>query len=161
MVKKNHLYITLVWIAFGIFFSLYAYTIGLGKLSGPGPGFMPFWVGIIVTGLACYKLIKETLLKKGEAGPVAQSIEKTKKSSFMGKLILIIAVLLVYALFLETLGYIVTTFLAMMFLLRFAGFTQWVRIIIYSAIIVGVSYFTFRYLGVRFPAGVFTHFGFY
>ncbi len=161
MAKKHHLYITLVWIVFGIFFSLYAYKIGLGKLSSPGPGFMPFWVGLIVTGLACYKLIKETLLQRGEDGPVAQSIEKTKKSSFMGKLILVIAALLAYALFLESLGYIVTTFLVMMFLLRFAGFTQWVKIITYSVIIVGVSYFTFQYLGVRFPAGVFTRFGFY
>jgi len=161
MVKKHHPYITFVWIAFGIFFSLYAYTIGLGKLSGPGPGFMPFWVGIIVTGLACYKLIKEILLKKGEVSPVSQSTEKTKKRSFMGKLILIIAVLLAYAIFLESLGYIITTFLVMMFLLRFAGFTQWVRIITYAAIIVGVSYFAFKYLGVRFPAGIFTRFGFY
>jgi di/tricarboxylate transporter len=135
--------------------------IGLGKLSSPGPGFMPFWVGVIIACLACYKLLKESLLKREEADAVARSVEKAKKKSFMGKLILIILVLLAYALFLESLGYIIVTFLVMMFLLRFAGFTQWAKIAAYSAIIVGVSYSLFQYLGVRFPAGLLEHFGLY
>ena len=159
--KKNHLYITLVWIAFGIFFSLYAYTIGLGKLSSPGPGFMPFWVGVIITCLACYKLLKDSLLKREEADVVARHVEKTRKNSFIGKLILVILVLLAYALFLELLGYVIATFFVMIFLLRFAGFTRWAKITAYSAIIVGVSYSLFRYLGVRFPAGLLEHFGLY
>ena len=65
--KKYPLYIILVWIALGVFVSIYAYKLGMGKLSEPGAGFIPFWLGIIVAGLALFKLVKEYRGKgKGE-----------------------------------------------------------------------------------------------
>jgi putative tricarboxylic transport membrane protein len=157
-VKKYQLYIILVWIAIGIFVSSYAFKIGLGKLSVPGPGFMPFWLGIIIACLALYKLIKEFFLKKKESNTDTQTSTEVK-SSFMGKLIFITMTLLAYALLLEQAGYIIITFLVMVLLLRFSGYTQWSRIIAYSIIIVGVSYVMFQYLGVRFPVGVLGYFG--
>ena len=81
--------------------------------------------------------------------------------SRVSKLVFIAVTLLAYALVLDWLGYIITTFLAMILLLRFSGYTQWIRIVVYSIIIVGISYLMFRYLGVQFPAGVLSHFGLY
>jgi putative tricarboxylic transport membrane protein len=158
-VKKYQLYIILVWIAIGIFVSSYAFKLGLGKLSGPGPGFMPFWLGVIIACLALYKLTKEFLLKKKESNTDTQTVNAAVKSSFIGKLVFIIMTLLAYALLLDQAGYIIITFLVMVLLLRFSGYTQWSRIIAYSIIIVGISYFMFQYLGVRFPVGVLGYFG--
>lgn len=158
--KKYPLYITLVWITLGIFVSIYSYKLGMGKLSEPGPGFIPFWLGIIVSGLALFKLVKESRVKADE-GADSKTVKEAGRSSSLGKLIFIAITLFVYALVLDWLGYIITTFLAMILLLRFSGYTQWVRILVYAIIIVGISYLMFLYLGVQFPAGVLSHFGIY
>ena len=79
--------------------------------------------------------------------------QQRERSSGVGKLVFIALTLLAYALVLEWLGYIIITFLAMILLLRFSGYTSWIRIIVYAAIIVGISYFMFHYLGVMFPPG--------
>ena len=141
----------------GIFVSTYAYTIGLGKLSGPGPGFMPFWIGIIFVGLGIYKIstqIREIRVNSASAGK-----NVTVRASGIGKIILVTAILFAYALLLEYLGYILATFIAMVLLLRFAGYTRWVPVIVYAILIAGLSYFLFHYLGVLFPVGVFNNFG--
>jgi len=160
-VKKYPLYITLVWLALGIFVFIYTYRLGLGKLSGPGPGFMPFWVGVIITCLALYKLIKEFLLKSKEADTDNQTERTTGESIFTGKLLFIVITLLAYALLLDLLGFIIATLLAMVILLRFSGYTHWGRIFVYSIIIVGAGYFLFKYLGVNFPVGLLGYFGLY
>lgn len=154
--KKYPLYMTLVWIVLGFFVSIYAYKLGLGNLSVPGAGFMPFWLGIIIACLAFYKLVTEFLIHTDGREAKKEDISPgTKKSTGIAKLAFIAAVLFVYAFVLEPLGYIITTFLAMILLLRFAGFTRWILIVVYSAIIVGVSYLMFHYLGVMLPPGVF------
>jgi len=158
-VKKFPLYIIVFWIALGIFISVYAYRLGMGRLSEPGPGFMPFWLGVIVSALALYKLISS--LKGEQEGTDNKAFRTTGWSSSHSKLVFITLTLLVYALFLEWLGYIIITFLVMILLLRLSGYTQWVRIIIYATIIVGTSYLMFEYLGVDFPAGVLSYFGLY
>ena len=159
--KKYPLHITLIWIALGIFISIYAYKLGMGKLSEPGPGFMPFGLGVIVFFLSIYKLVKESLWKGDKESAKDKTVKGAGWSVSLSKLVFIALILFAYALFLEWLGYIITTFLAMMLLLRVSGYTQWTRIIIYAVIIVGGSYFMFLYLGVRFPPGVLSHFGLY
>jgi putative tricarboxylic transport membrane protein len=155
-VKKYPLYITLVWAGLGLFVSIYAYKMGLGKLSVPGAGFMPFWLGIIIACLAFYKLITEFLMHADGKQAKEEDISPgAEKSTGLLKLAFIAIVLFAYAFVLEPLGYIITTFLALILLLRFAGFTRWILIVVYSAIIVGVSYFMFHYLGVMLPPGVF------
>ncbi len=94
------------------------------------------------------------------AGTDEKNVSAVKsRYSGIGKLAFITIILFAYALLLEPLGYIVTTFFAMVLLLRFAGYTRWILIIIYAVIIVGVSYFLFHYLGVMFPAGIFRNLG--
>lgn len=159
--KKFPLYIIVFYISLGIFISIYAYKLGMGHLSEPGPGFMPFWLGAIVSALALCRLVKEFFRKGKEEGTDDKTFGTTKWSSSHSKLVFIALTLFVYALFLEWLGYIITTFLAMILLLRLSGYTQWVRIIVYAAIIVGASYAMFVYLGVDFPAGVLSYFGLY
>ena len=57
--RKVHLYITLFWMALGIFVAAYSYWLGLGKLLDPGPGLFPFLLGLAVLLLGVYKLTKE------------------------------------------------------------------------------------------------------
>ena len=82
--------------------------------------------------------------------------EKEKGSLFdnTGKIVVFTAVLLAYTFLLEPLGFLMTTFLGMVVLLRIAGYTQWVRIIVYAVIISVISYTGFTYLGTRLPPGI-------
>ncbi len=141
----------------GIFVSTYAYTIGLGKLSGPGPGFMPFWIGIIFVGLGLYKLSAQLRTRREDRVPAEKKLVAGPSS--IGKIVLVTAILFAYALLLDYLGYILATFIAMALLLRFAGYTRWVLVIVYALLIAGLSYFLFHYLGVLFPVGIFNNFG--
>jgi hypothetical protein len=65
------------------------------------------------------------------------------------------AVLFAYALFLEGLGFHVTTFVVLAILFRLGGYKRWVQVLGYSAIVVAITYLLFTYLGVRFPPGIF------
>jgi sterol desaturase/sphingolipid hydroxylase (fatty acid hydroxylase superfamily) len=148
-VKKYPSYITLVWIALGVFVAAYSFKLGVGNLRSPGPGFFPCLLGEFMAHAKATD-------KDKEAVPTEEGMP-----SRVSKLVSIALTLLAYALLLEWLGYIIVTFLAMILLLRFSGYTSWMRIIAYSVIIAGVSYFIFHYLGVMFPPGVLRYLGLY
>jgi hypothetical protein len=159
-VKKDPSYITLVWIALGVFVAAYSFKLGVGNLRSPGPGFFPCLLGVIICCLALYKLITECLVHAKATGTGKETVPTGAGTpSRVSKLVFIALTLLAYALMLEWLGYIIITFLAMILLLRFSGYTSWTRIIAYSVIIAGISYFIFHYLGVMFPPGVLSHLG--
>jgi putative tricarboxylic transport membrane protein len=148
--------------ALGIFVSAYSLKYGLGHLNSPNPGFFPCLLGVILCCLALYKLITEFLAHAKVTDAAKETVPaEARRPSRVGKLVFIALTLLAYALFLEWLGYIIITFLTMILLLRFSGYTSWVRIIAYAVIIAGVSYFTFHYLGVMFPPGVLKYIGLY
>jgi putative tricarboxylic transport membrane protein len=151
--KKVHLYITLFWIALGIFFAFFSYRLGLGQFLEPGPGLFSFGLGLAIALLGIYQLIRTYLsLRKGEGG-----LEGGREEKFFGnagRLVVLTAVLLAYAILFQRLGYLLTTFLGMALLLRIAGYARWVPIIVYAAVISIISYTGFTYLGTTFPPGI-------
>jgi putative tricarboxylic transport membrane protein len=152
--ERHHRLVTLFWAALGIFVAAYSYRLGLGKLLEPGPGLMPFALGTILCLLALCKLVGETRSGNREEGPIIKAQVHVGGRGDVGRIAGITLTLLIYALLLEVLGYIVTTFLVMAFLFRFAGYRGWPLILLYAAIIAGVTYFGFTYLGTRFPPGI-------
>ncbi len=140
----NNVYVLLILFALGIFVSSYSYKICIGSLSNPGPGLFPFLLGILLFSLSLYKMKKEIRNKTTESGH--------HPLRFKG-LMALVSILLFYSLFLQTLGYIVSTFITLSLLFRTAGYKHWFRILIYAICIVFIVYFIFTYLGVRFPQG--------
>lgn len=149
---KLYLYITLFWIAFGIFVAAYSYGIGLGKLLDPGPGLFPFVLSLTVVLLSACKLGKFNSIKKDKEELIQEKKETPSENT--GKTVILVLVLLVYAFLLEPLGFLITSFFTMVILLRVGGYTQWVRIIVYAAIISIVSYTGFTFLGTQLPSGI-------
>jgi putative tricarboxylic transport membrane protein len=151
--KKLHLYITFFWIALGIFVGGYSYLIGLGKLLDPGPGLFPFTLSLVVLLLSIYKLAKELPSIEERKG---ESRKQKEHNSFenTGKIVILTVILFAYTYILEPLGFLLTTFLVMAALLRVAGYTQWIRIIVYAIIICVITYAGFTYLGTNLPTGI-------
>jgi hypothetical protein len=146
--RRYDLAIRFFWLALGLFVIIYSYALGLGKLIDPGPGLLPFLLGLIFFVLSSVRLIMVIRLRQAE-----ESQEGTKKIEYW-RIIIIVVALLIWAFVLESLGFLIATFVLMTLLYRGAGFTKWHTAIFWGLITVLVTYFIFTYLGVRFPPGV-------
>lgn len=153
--------ITLFWIGLGVFVSAYSFRLGLGTFLKPGPGLFPFSLGVSISLIALYKLVMEFLSEHKKDGPLDKPQVPSDARYHIGKLAILTIILLAFALLLEPLGYIITTFLGMALLLRTTGYQKWTSIIPYAAIISGVTYFGFTYLGTMFPPGILSYLGLY
>jgi putative tricarboxylic transport membrane protein len=153
--RKSSLCTTIFWVALGAFVSAYAYIkLGIGKFHAPGSGLMPFLLGVLFGFLALYKLVM-ALLGHGESEePPKEEEEAGLHGIVYKKVILVVVALFAYAILIEPLGFILTTFFTMTLLFRSAGFKRWSIAAASSAGVVLITYFLFTYLGVRFPPGV-------
>ena len=105
------------WVALGLFISIHAYNrLGLGTLSSPGPGLMPFLVGALLSAISLFSLVGR-LRQKIRPGIAGES----KRRPELGRIGLVLGSLIGYAFFLERLGYLVTAFLMLALLFRSMG----------------------------------------
>ena len=146
--RRYDLTIRFFWLALGLFVVIYSYTLGLGKLIDPGPGLLPFLLGLIFLILSSVRLVTVIQLREAE-----ETGEEKKKIEYW-RIILIVVALLIWAFVLESLGFLIATFILMTLLYRAAGFNKWYAAIFWGLITVLVTYFVFTYLGVRFPPGI-------
>ena len=101
-----------------------------GRTSfGPGVGFLPFWIGVVIAGLAIMLIIS----------PSRGAAEASKKPLFPRGDHLISVVLLpvslgVYIYFLDIVGYVVMTLLFTVFLMRVVMHAKWKMTLIVSVL---------------------------
>jgi putative tricarboxylic transport membrane protein len=146
--RKYDLTIRFFWLALGLFVVIYSYTLGLGKLIDPGPGLLPFLLGMIFLILSSVRFVTVMRLREAE-----ETGEEKKKVEYW-RIILIVVALLIWAFVLESLGFLIATFVLMTLLYRAAGFNKWFAATFWGLVTVLVTYFVFTYLGVRFPPGI-------
>lgn len=94
--------------ATGGFMAWQADKLSLGSFRRPGPGFFPFWVGLLLTGMAVVILVQAVKGKPGVSEP----------GSSKSKVILALVAIFVYAFVLEPVGYLLSTFFLMFLLLK-------------------------------------------
>ena len=137
---------SLFWLAIAIFFSLDGFiNLKLGSLRSPGPGFFPFWGGVVL-GLLSLVLLLSSLKNMGTL-----SLSVLKSS----KLLLVTGALLAYLLLLETFGFMTITFLFLFLLFRIE-YRGWVFSAVTALIGAVSSYALFQlWLKTQLPAGPF------
>lgn len=126
-----------------------ARTLDMGRVVKPGPGFFPFWLGIalVIVSLA---LILQLRRQKAEV-----PIQRLWKGLRWEKILYALGALLLYAFFLESLGYILATFFLLSFLLRVIDAQRWPVVIFGSAITSFITYALFKiWLQVQLPVGL-------
>src|SRR5208337_4708223 len=89
----------------GIFFALYARTVEVGSWHEPGPGFLPFWAGIILDAMALFLLFGSYARK---AWPIRPSF--FPRTDSWKRVLATFLALIAYNLFLSYLGFTATTF---------------------------------------------------
>ena len=114
-----------IGILIGLAFCIASASLGLGTLHQPGPGFLPFLVGSALLFLSAIILVP-ALRKKEEAKGerMAGGMGKYRKGG------LILLALMFYKVALSFLGFTVTTFLFVAFLMKMVETQRWPRTLI-------------------------------
>lgn len=112
----------------GIFFTLYARTVEVGTFTEPGPGFLPFWAGLTLVAMSIILFLKSYARKAETVTPSFLPQPDSWK-----RVLAVFLSLIAYNLFLTPLGFTITTFLFLVFLVKFIFPQTWKR-----SLVVGV-----------------------
>ena len=138
------------WIGFLFaLFSLYvcveSVRLGLGTYHRPGPGFLSFLAGIIL-GVLSLALISLVLFR---------STEKAQVWHNRDQILMVFLAMLGFTLLLEWLGFILTAFLLIGFLLKVVERRGWGFSLGVALVVAGASYVVFDlWLRAQLPAGI-------
>ena len=117
--KRIYLYSNLFWLLFTLFVCIEAYRMHLGTINDPGPGFFPFCVGLVMLGLSLAALIQSA--SKTENGQKTLGWKPVR----WWNIVIILTAIVVYAVTLETVGFVINTFLFVGLLLKVVEPQPW------------------------------------
>ena len=149
--KKNDRCSSLFWAALGFYVAYEGVRLEIGSSSEPQAGYIVFWSGVILAGLSL-GLFFQTFLSKNEG--------EEKKALWHGiewpKGAKIVVSLLFYAFVLKSLGFLLSTFFLLLFLLKGLEPQKWrvalalsIVVTVFCQIIFGMIF------ELRLPGGVF------
>lgn len=140
----------LFFILLSLFICQQSIVIGLGTLHHPGPGLLVFGAGAGIGVLAFWFLIRSLVLRKQIRGEVVGDERTLRK----GKLSLICLSLFGYAFALNWLGFLLSTFVFILFVLLIIESKRGWRILVKGVLITIGNYLIFvEWLGVNLPKG--------
>jgi hypothetical protein len=137
----------LLFFAIGI--SIQSYKLSLGTMAEPGPGFFPMGSGITLGALSLLIFTKAILTSENRPNPFWPDKKAVRK------IILVVLTILLYAISLEYLGFLLCTFLSMLFLLKVIEPQKWFPAIFFAVITSLSSYTVFEiFLKSQLPKGL-------
>jgi len=117
---------------------------------GPGMGFLPFWLAVLMAVLSVLLLFDATMRKSASAGkpfPTSQALRNVG---------MVIAGLGVYIAVLDTVGFAVSTVLYVVYLLAIVQNERWLKSAVISLLSTGGLYVVFQVLlEVKLPQNIF------
>jgi len=121
------------------------------RTFGPGSGFLPFWLGIILAALSLILIATASLRRKaGPDGPV-----------FPGKeglltVVKVLGGLALFTLLMETLGFVVNTFIFVAYLMGVVQREGWRSVFLTALLTTACLYIVFHVLlGIALPRNMF------
>ena len=146
--KNNDQRSSLFWLVIGLAIAFFSLKYGLGSLSSPGPGFLPFLTGLAMIGLSLTVFFQQ-LAQKGR-----ERMRDLWKQGHWPSIVMVLGALVLYALFFNFLGFIVATFLLIVFLLRVMEPMGWIKVLFVAVCASGGSYIVFQFwLEAQLPKG--------
>jgi len=149
--KKKDLIPAFFWMGLSIAVVFSSYRLQVGTLRNPGPGLMPFLLGILLFLCSIPVLVRALLIIKRDT---QQEEERIWSGVDFKKLILVLFSLVCYALILERIGFAIATFLLLVVLFKVIGSRRWPFALMTSVIVVLLSYLLFVVLlKIEMPSG--------
>lgn len=135
-------------LVFGVGFALGARQYPYGTPNGPGSGFLPFWLGLTMTGLAVGLLVRAT--RATEPGP-----PWLPGGRALARLVVVIVAAALFIWLMPVLGMTLTTALFLVGLLRFLEGHTWTATLGVAVAVSAVNWLVFiHWLNVPFPLGL-------
>ncbi len=116
----------LFWLFVGLGLSIWSLTYEIGRLTQPGPGYLPLALGIILILLSLILLLGQ---RKRDSGK-KQIVSSRPRGSGWKKVLYTVLVLAVAAFFFEKVGYLFTFFVLIILLMKGAEPQSWKRILL-------------------------------
>ena len=124
----------IMYMVIGLFFTVMATQYPMGTAAKMGPGYFPFWLGLVMTGLGLLVLIKSLSAKA--------AIEKIP--SFNWKVIgLITGSVVLYGVLLPTMGFIVAVFVLVFMSASASHEFHWKGTVVNAVILNVIAYVAF------------------
>ncbi len=150
--KRIHLYCNIFWLVFSLILCIESYRLSIGAIRNPGPGLFPFCLGFVMASLSLIGIIQS--LGKYENGKTVDSQQPYR----WWKIAVIITSILAYALALETLGFLICTFIFVSLLLKVVEPQPWKVAIVGGLIAAVSSHIIFNILlQSQIPSGIFRY----
>jgi hypothetical protein len=139
------------WVILGALVAIHSTRLGIGNLNEPGPGFIFFAAGLFLSILGIVDLV----INAKKSGETEITIDLLWGGKNWWKIIIVIAYLCLFLGFFDKLGFALSSFLLIIFLLKVSGSISWGKIILFalSSSIMGVLVFRY-WLQVPFPRGI-------
>lgn len=146
----------LFWLGFSILVGIESHRLGLGSLHKPGPGFLFFWASVFLGIMSIL-----VLLRARESGRREKTEMNLFQRAHLFKIILVLISVFLYAIFMETVGFILITLLLFIFLLGVIEKKRWVYTIFVSLMVTASTYLIFEvWLKSQLPKGILEFFRF-
>lgn len=140
------------WLIVSAYICINSTRLGLGRFHNPGPGFLFFWGGIVLGILSIIVLIMALVSKRKG---IQEGEERIFGNINWVKVIAVVLSLIAYGIILERLGFLVSTFLFIAFLLSSIEPKKWYIVIITAIVSSSLTYALFEiWLKVRLPKGI-------
>jgi hypothetical protein len=147
--RKRDIVSSLVWLGLGGLFVLGAWQQGLMRRGVPGPGFLPFFSGLVLVAVSLAVLLPALLGAPEEARTPAPAPGSRRR------VLLALGALSGYGIALEYLGYLLTTLLFMLSMGQLIQPRRWGMVSLLAGLTAVCSYVLFVVLlEVPLPKGV-------
>ena len=137
--RKAHIIANLIWLALAVAVGAESVRLKVGSFHTPGPAFLPFFAAALLGILSLISLI-QTWREREEKGP----------GPWVGtplvKIALLSGVLFCYTALLNVLGFLLGTFLLLLFLFRVVEPMGWKTVLIVTVLTMGGTYLLFGVL---------------
>lgn len=143
---------SLFWLAIGLISIYGSIRLGLGVLREPGSGFLSFLAGSFLGLMALILFFHSFLRGRGLSAKVSALWEGVN----WRRPVIVSLLTLGYIIFLERLGFFITSFLLIFVILKWLENFLWKKAILIPALTLGASYLLFiLFLKVNLPKGPF------
>jgi hypothetical protein len=152
--KQREMSEGIFWVVIGGMICILALQYGLGSFRAPGPGFVAFLSGILIGGVGAVMILSKSI-SMGRAKETTRGADLGIPAVSRGRLAYTIMFLLAYAILMDPLGYILSTFLVMFGLFFDWEKRNWFWSAFFSITVSLVSYLVFEvWLHCQLPRGI-------
>lgn len=150
---RKNVYSSLLFLLFSVYISIESYRLGPGTLRKPGAGYFPF-IASAALGIISLSVLIRTLLKEAPKPIMEDSVTRAEPLNWQNIVLTLVAMLVYVAIF-SWLGFVLSTFLIMVFLVWVVGGARWHVSLITALSVTLASYLLFEVaLDAQLPKGI-------